>query len=71
MALSQVVIEQGLGDYADPRSILQATAMLLRHILQTEAASKLEAALAECSVTVDAATNITGTAYTQALLQLL
>ena len=65
------LIEEGLADYADPRSILKATAMLLRHILQTEAASKLEAALAECSVTVDAATNITGTAYTQALLQLL
>ena len=65
------LIEQGLGDYADPRSILQATAMLLRHILQTEAAAKLEAALAACSVTVDPEAKITGAAYTEALLQLL
>ncbi len=65
------LIEEGLGDYADPRSILQATAMLLRHILQTEAAQKLETALTECSVTVDAAAGITCQIYTQALMKLL
>ena len=65
------LIEQGLGDYADPRSILKATAMLLRHILQTEAAAKLEAALAACSAVADPATNTTTAAYTDRLLQLL
>ena len=65
------LIEEGLGDYADPRSILKASCMLLRHILQTEAAGKLEHALANCAVTVDAATGITCQAYTDALLTLL
>ena len=65
------LIEQGLGDYADPRSILKATAMLLRHILQTEAATKLEAALAACPAVVDLSTNTTTTAFTEHLLQLL
>ncbi len=64
------LIEEGLGQYADPRSILQATAMLLRHILQTAAAEKLENALARCSVTVDAASGITCEGYTQALMSL-
>lgn len=46
------MIEQGLGMYANPSSILKAEAMLLRHICRPEAAEKLENALAACDVTV-------------------
>ena len=45
------MLEEGLGDYANPASILKAEAMLLRHICCTEAAEKLEAALQNCQVT--------------------
>ena len=65
------LIEEGLADYADPRSILQATAMLLRHILQTEAAQRLENALANCQVTVDVKARITGQDYVDALVRYL
>ena len=49
------MIEEGLGDYANPTSILKAEALLLRHICRTEAAQKLEDALSvcECRVTGD------------------
>ena len=46
------MIERGMGDYANPSSILKATAMLLRHICCTAEAEKLEEALASCPVTV-------------------
>ena len=46
------MIEQGLGDYANPSSILKAEAMLLRHICRPAAAQKLEQALDACNVTV-------------------
>ena len=66
------LIAEGLADYANPASILKAEAMLLRHIGRTQAAEKLEYALATCPLTV------TGTAdgatcqnYTDALLALL
>lgn len=39
------MLEQGLADYVNPQSILRATVMLLRHILRTEAADRLERAL--------------------------
>ena len=65
------LIEEGLADYADPRSILQATAMLLRHILQTQAAEKLEAALCNCTQNVDISAGITCKAYTDHLLNML
>ena len=39
------LLELGLGDYANPQSILKAEAMLLRHICRAEAAGKLEKAL--------------------------
>ena len=42
------MMEEGLGAYANPQSILKAVAMLLRHISQPEAAKKLEAALERC-----------------------
>ena len=44
-------IEAGEGDYANPASILKATAMLLRHIAMPEKAERLEAALRLCMET--------------------
>ena len=46
------MIERGMGQYANPASILKAAAMLLRHICHTEAAIKLENALDICTVEV-------------------
>lgn len=42
------MIEDGLGDYANPSSIFKATEMMLRHIGLTEAADKLKSALHIC-----------------------
>jgi len=42
------MIEEGLGAYANPTSILKAAAMLLRHICRPEAAQTLEHALSSC-----------------------
>ena len=47
------MIEEGLGEYANPESILRATVMLLRHICRTDAANRLEHALNACLVTVN------------------
>ena len=41
------MIEEGLGDYANPESLLRALEMLLRHICLTNAADKLAKALNE------------------------
>lgn len=46
------MIEEGLGNYANPASILKAEAMLLRHICRSDAAAKLEAAMEACTVKV-------------------
>ncbi len=46
------MMEEGLGAYANPASILKATAMLLRHIGRTAAAEKLENALNRCPIAV-------------------
>ena len=51
-------IEAGEGDYANPASILNAEAMLLRHIAMPEKAEKLERALQSCLN--DPALNMTG-----------
>ncbi|MBQ7108686.1 MAG: isocitrate/isopropylmalate dehydrogenase family protein [Clostridia bacterium] len=45
------LIEQGLGEYANPSSIFKAAAMMLRHIARTSAAEKLEKALLICTET--------------------
>ncbi len=45
------LIEQGLGEYANPSSIFKAAAMLLRHIARPAAAEKLEKALLICTET--------------------
>ena len=66
------MIERGMGEYANPASILKATAMLLRHICRTEAAQKLEDALAGCPVVVTSdGKNATGAQYVDALLEML
>ncbi len=43
------LMEQGLGEYANPASILKAIAMLLRHIAKPDAAERLERALEICT----------------------
>ncbi len=66
------MMEEGLGDYANPASILKATAMLLRHIGKTAAAERLEQALSTCPVAVTGNKNGAACAeFTQALMQLL
>ena len=46
------MIERGMGQYANPDSILKAAALLLRHICRVEAAAKLEAAIENCPLSV-------------------
>lgn len=66
------MIQEGLGDYANPASILKATAMLLRHICRPEAAERLENAMEHCQCTVTGdRSGETCQAYTDALIQLL
>ena len=66
------LIEAGLGDYADPRSILKAEALLLRHICRSDKAETLEKAMDACTVSVTGdAGGATCKAYTDALLKLL
>ena len=65
------MIQRGMGDYANPASIIKAAAMLLRHVCRTEAAEKLENALASCSVEVNSETGVTAAVYADALMKLL
>ena len=66
------MLQEGLGAYANPQSILKAQAMLLRHICRPDAAQRLENALASCPVTVTGdKTGATCKDYTDALLALL
>ncbi len=46
------MIERGMGQFANPDSILKAAALLLRHICRGEAAEKLEKAIENCPLTV-------------------
>jgi len=63
------MIEEGLGDYANPTSILKALALLLRHICRAEAAHRLENALENCTCVVTGdASGATCSAFTDALL---
>ena len=61
------LIEQGLSAYANPSSILRATAMLLRHICRTGAARRLEQALNSCALTVAPGAS-TGAEFANAVL---
>ena len=66
------MLERGMGDYANPSSIIKAGAMLLRHIGKTEAAQKLETALETCPVAITGKTDgPTAAQYTDALLAML
>ena len=66
------MIERGMGDYANPASIIKATAMLLRHICRADAAARLEKAMAECKVEVKSdGTAATAAQYADAVMALL
>ena len=66
------MIERGMGDYANPASILKAAAMLLRHICRAEAAERLENALETCSVQVTSdGKHATAAEYADAIMALL
>lgn len=66
------LVEDGLAHYADPRSILKATAMLLRHIGYPALGEKLDNAIASCAVTANGtASGATAQAFTDALIEQL
>ena len=66
------MIERGMGDYANPASIIKAAAMMLRHICRTAAAEKIENAMTNCNVEVlSDGSAATAAQYTDALLELL
>ena len=66
------MIEEGIGEYANPTSILKAEALLLRHICRVDAAQKLEDALAECPCNVTGNKNgETCSTYAERLLKFL
>lgn len=52
------MIEEGIGEYANPASIIKADEMLLRHVGFAEAADKLATAMQKC--TADKSLNMTG-----------
>ncbi|MBQ4257576.1 MAG: isocitrate/isopropylmalate dehydrogenase family protein [Clostridia bacterium] len=53
------MIEEGLGEYANPSSIFNACEMLLRHIGETRKADLLRSAMETCTVT-EKAVSVTG-----------
>ncbi len=66
------MIERGMGDYANPESILKAASMLLRHICRSQAAARLEQAMEACTVEVKSdGTAATADQYADALMELL
>ncbi|MBE6925604.1 MAG: isocitrate/isopropylmalate dehydrogenase family protein [Ruminococcaceae bacterium] len=66
------MIERGMGQYANPDSILKAAALLLRHICRTDAAAKLENAIAACPLTVKSdGSAATCEEYADALIEIL
>ena len=66
------LLEEGLGPYASPESILRAEVLLLRHICKTDAADRLEKAMDSCTIRADGtASGATAAQYAEALLQLL
>ncbi len=66
------MLEEGLGEYANPQSLLRAAGLLLRHIGCQQEACKLENAMCRCGITVTGdKTGSTCRQYTDALLELL
>ena len=62
------MIEEGMGAYANPESMLRAEVLLLRHICRAAAADKLEKAMDACPIHVSKG-KISCEEYTQALLK--
>ena len=54
------MIEEGIGEYANPSSIIKALEMLLRHIGMADKADKLSAAVAGASAKVTVTGNKDG-----------
>ena len=66
------MIERGMGQYANPASILKAAAMLLRHICRADAAGKLEYALENCTVEVKSdGSCATAEEYANAIMEMI
>lgn len=66
------LVADGLADYADPRSILKAEAMLLRHIGYSALGEKLEMAMTSCTLTANGtAAGATAEEYINALMKYL
>ncbi|MBQ8239100.1 MAG: isocitrate/isopropylmalate dehydrogenase family protein [Oscillospiraceae bacterium] len=66
------MIERGMGAYANPASMIKASAMLLRHICRPAAAERIEKALDACTVEVKSdGSAATAAEYTDALMNLL
>lgn len=66
------LVAEGLAHYADPRSILKAEAMLLRHISYSDLGETLEKAMAACELEANGTTaGATAKEYTDALLKYL
>ncbi len=66
------MMERGMGQYANPESILKAAAMLLRHICRPAAAAKLEQAMADCTLEVKSdGSAATAAEYADELMSLL
>ncbi len=66
------MIERGMGDYANPASMIKAAALLLRHICRTDAAIRLEKAMEACTVEVRSdGSAATAAEYAEALMKLL
>ena len=62
------LIEAGLGDYANPTSILRAAVLMLQHIGFGEIAGKLENALNDCTLQVAVETGVTCQEFGDALV---
>lgn len=66
------MMERGMGQYANPASIIKASAMMLRHICRSEAAARLEKAMELCDVEVKSdGSGVTAEGYSDALMALL
>ena len=70
------MVEEGRARYADPSSMIRASAMLLRHIGYTAAAEKIDMALDVCGVEKKEAitgrdTGATGAKYTEYIISLI
>ncbi len=66
------MIERGMGQYANPASILKAAAMLLRHICRAEEARRLEEAMAACTLEIKRdGSGVTCAQYGDAILAML